>query len=659
MPFEKQKKSKGKKEEEDGGFGGWLKGQASDLADVAAGTPGAAIQMAKDVHALRSGDPRGLINQGKAQLDAVKALGSGDDWKEHTALQLLTAAGIVAPVAKGVGIAAGAARGGTGVRAAAKAAKVPKTRTIKYKPSMESEKLQLRKTMGLKEYPKQEFENKSIPQRKDTRVDEVSVDLPKSNVWTTAKAQEGMDKLREQFPAWQKKKVLKGVARDRDILDRIANPALQETFLASLKTAGKKESFGELKKKGWNIPQEVNAGVRAARLYRPGYIAPNLLGSNLTNLIEMGPRGTFKAGQSSRRMRGEGNKQKLLGKDITPERQEALDVVDAVMGEGAAAGAAELGGAGPVATVTRGMGQTLGKVTDREARRRHFFGQAAKQGYKDENAVLKMIQDAKGNPASQASKDLVQIARRAEPAAIRFTRTRNLPGVKKSKAQSLDSKLSNNIFLYRWLTGSGAYTGRMLTEHPTLSAVMANAPEGPKIDDVLTAYPKFMSRYIPTGKFRDKMPEVSNLQAATLFDSPGELVELIKRVADDPRNIIDPLAPFQRAIGVGGLGYDPFRGQELSTRSNPTPSIVERLGFGADVETRSIPYRSMAEQLMVPESDRTGKLFPRTNKDLFKTFMFGGPVPTPVNPKVAKDMAKNEEIQRKKGKRSKKKSAGF
>jgi hypothetical protein len=73
------------------------------------------------------------------------------------------------------------------------------------------------------------------------------------------------------------------------------------------------------------------------------------------------------------------------------------------------------------------------------------------------------------------------------------------------------------------------------------------------------------------------------------------------------------------------------------------------------VETRSIPYRTLIEGLRTPEEDRSGKLFPRTNEDLLKTFTFGGPVPTPVNPKVAASMKKNEDQDKKPRKRRRKK----
>jgi hypothetical protein len=286
----------------------------------------------------------------------------------------------------------------------------------------------------------------------------------------------------------------------------------------------------------------------------------------------------------------------------------------------------------------RGVGQSLGKVTDRESRRRHFFREAAAQGIdiQDPQVIHALLNSPKHR------KDLIQIARRSEPAAIKFTRTRNLEGVPKRFHQKVDQRLAENIFLYRWLTGSAAYTGRMVTEHPTLSAALAaQGTISPQIDDVLEEYPKFMNRYIPTG-MRGKLPMVSNLQAATLFDSPGELAELIGQVQDDPRKVIDPLAPFQRGVGVAALGYDPFREQELATRSDPIPGILDRLKFGADVETRSIPYRTLIEGLGTPADKRSGKLFPRTNEDLLKTFLLGGPVPTPVNPKVAANMAKQQ-----------------
>src|SRR6185312_10434609 len=112
-------------------------------------------------------------------------------------------------------------------------------------------------------------------------------------------------------------------------------------------------------------------------------------------------------------------------------------------------------GSGPVATFTRGVGQSLGKVTDRETRRRHFFREAKEQGY-DPNDLKSM------QKLLRTRQDLIQVGRRAEDSAIRFTRNRPLAGVKQTPIQKLDKLGAENLFLYRWLTGSGAYTGRML-----------------------------------------------------------------------------------------------------------------------------------------------------------------------------------------------------
>jgi hypothetical protein len=623
---------------------------AKDFGEIARSTPAGVVQLHGAIDSAlprgplergneKHNDYTGIKDIGKAQIQAVKDLRHP---LRHPGYSLLTALGIAAPVAKV----------GTVGATVAKTGKLPK----KGKPP--TRKLTYR-ARDLDPDSKEQKTLRSVSGRRDKpTITEQSVILPASKVPTTRLAQEVLDKIRMRNPDWQKRKVLKGVARDRDIIDRLERPALQKGVIGATKEAASKESWGELRNPGQWIP-EINAGVRGARLFRPGYILPNLGGSIATNLIE-GPVKSYKAGVASRKFRGEGAKQRIGHRDIDPETQADIDRIDAIMGEGAAQGAAEQGLrhtddgrviSGPLSTFMRGVGQSLGKITDRESRRRHFFREAEAQGIdiQSPEAIHALLN------SPRLRKDLLQIARRAEPSAIKFTRTRNLEGVPKRAHQKLDQKLAENIFLYRWLTGSAAYTGRMVAEHPTLSAALAaQGTISPQIDDVLEEYPKFMSRYIPVG-MRDKLPLVSNLQAATLFDSPGELADLIGEIGDDPRNAIDPLAPFQRGAAVAALGYDPFRRQELATRANPTPGILERLAFGSDVETRSIPYRTLIEGLRTPEEDRSGKLFPRTNEDLLKTFTFGGPVPTPVNPKVAASMKKNEDQDKKPRKRRRKK----
>ncbi len=628
---------------------------AKDFGEMARTAPGGIVQIERAIDKALPAGPGDKPGEKHNDYSDLKKIGAAQwegirDVVQHPlrnpGYSLVTALGLLAPAA-GAGAKVGmlgkagkiskASKGKKSFKQTHKelsdAAKNP-TRTLRYRP----------KELDLDS--KDQRTLRSISGRKDKpTIVELAVKVPASRRVTTRAVQKGTDKLRAKSYTLNRRKVLKQTARERDIIDRIERPNVQPGFKDAIREAGSKKSFATLKSPGQWVP-EINAGVRGARLFRPGYILPNLLGSRATNLIEYGPVGAYKAAVRAKGYRGSGFKQKVMGRDISPEKQTRLDEIRGVMGEGAAQGASELGlkvddvtgeiTSGPVSTFMRGVGQSLGKATDRQGRDTGFHGEAARFGYKTDADIDRLL------TSPRSRKDLIQISRRAEPAAIKFTRTRNLEGVPKSAAQKVDAKLAKNIFLYRWLTGSGQYTGRMLAEHPTLSMALANQGQiSPKIDDVLKEYPKFLSNYIPAG-VRGKLPLVSNMQAATLFGTPGDTVDLIKEIKKDPRNLIDPLAPAQRAVGVGALGYDPFRQQELSTRANPAPGLLDRLAFASDVETRSVPYRSLTEQFLTDPEDRAGKLFPRSDADLLKTFLLGGISPAPVNPEVATAMAKQQ-----------------
>ena len=133
----------------------WLRKQLGDLKNVAVGAVPATYETMKAIdQALPKGpidalersaferegrhlDPTGVKEQGKAQLNALRALGNPKAWKEDTALNLITALGAGATLT-GVGGVAGSALN-TAARGARKARAVPPSRIITAKPKNEKQ----------------------------------------------------------------------------------------------------------------------------------------------------------------------------------------------------------------------------------------------------------------------------------------------------------------------------------------------------------------------------------------------------------------------------------------------------------------------------------------------------------------------------------------
>ena len=250
------------------------------------------------------------------------------------------------------------------------------------------------------------------------------------------------------------------------------------------------------------------------------------------------------------------------------------------MGDGisrsAAVGATEdVSKVGPIGAVTRGIGESAGKLTDRGPRMVAFLKEAHRQGHITDAQVRKMIND----PALR--KDLIQVVRRAEPEAIKFSRT---PG-RKGVMAKVDRRLAENVFLYKWITGSTAYAGHTIAHHPVKTAVAAQlGRNNPQIGDVLKKYPEWMSQYIPAG-MRNKLPLVAGGQAYSLWSSPVELAQVLKDASKNPKKLAGTLNPVQHGAFVAAFGYDPFKDFTLKNQS-----AKKNLLFALSTELSGSPY---------------------------------------------------------------------
>lgn len=694
MPSEKLGGGTSKKKKKKGFFdripGSRLVSQtAKDLKNAAAGTPGGLYALGRDVGKdMEEGNyvsvagfpvPYGKRTRASNQRFIRDSASTLRHPLRNPGYTLLTALGIAPGVgavgrvaaqgARGTRAAAGAGRvrglessqlGGKSFKQAFKegAARKPvqKERTISHKPRTVAEAKKMQDAAFDMPQWKKDANMLQLKAGKEATYP-VTVTKAASRVSTTRAVQRGTDKLRERSPDRQAKKVGKELARDKEILTRLPADKNALGFNDTVRAMNSnRKARKEAKQRGEELPQgsfnehpigmpvgEMNALVRALRLYRIGYIPPNWLGAQATNVIQQG-------GKYGQRVK----EQRRLRSD-SPETAQGID---RLQGETMGQAMMDTGTSGPGATLMRGVGTSLGKVTDRAARARAWIHEAAKDGF-DVDALPELLEKAqKGDLVAQRA--VVQITKRAEPAAIKFTRTGPLKGEKASIPARVDAAMARNIFLYKWITGSGQYSARMLAERPTLTAALAQqGKQAPDITEAMGgAVPEFMERYMPVGE-RDGMPLVSNLQAASLFDMPGSVANnFIKALGQDWRYAGENLNPVQH-FGVTALsGKDLFRGQEFdSAFYNP----LEAAKFASEAELRSIPWIKLLPEKYggrIGTYDQENRLFPMSNWDIFLQNVIGGPYPIRANPKTAKNMARQEDIESGKIKRKKKRKSG-
>jgi len=533
-----------------------------------------------------------------------------------------------------------------GVRQGIKENRKPRTRTISYTPkTVEEAKTLQRHAFEMPQW-KKDANILNLKNKKPAKYP-IPATLQASDQPITRAAERLRDKSRTQKGV--RSKVQKTFAYEADVRGRLQDSQNAPGTIQSLRSLSPKKvraAKAAALKKGEKPPSspysalrekplsegmgEVNALVRALRLYRLGYIPANWLGAQATNLIHYGPR------QHARLVRGQHTLRK--------SDKDTAAALDRLQGETAGQALGDTGHTGPTSTLMRGVGTSLGKVTDRAARSRALLRETERQDVETKNLPSVLRKARMDDP--EALRAIINATTRGEKAAIKFTRSRPIEGVKEGHLSKADRLLARNIFLYKWITGSGAYSARMLAERPTTSAFLAQlGQQGPDISDLLKEYPEFMERYIPVGKGR-----VSNPQATSLFDMPGDVFKnFYKSINGEPLAALENLNPVPHAAVTALSAKDIFRGQELS--DDDKNSLRKRLEFALETELRSIPYRKILPTKLggrIGESGEENRLFPMSDWEIALQFALGSGFPTKVNPKVAKKMHGSEKHGKKK-----------
>jgi hypothetical protein len=475
---------------------------------------------------------------------------------------------------------------------------------------------------------------------------QITVSAPRSRVPTTALGQDALDALTRRSTRLAKRRVGKLAAREIDLAKR-EGQQLSPGFVQSLKTIypNKRSIFDP--KYNMNLAlasikhpdKEFNSMVRGERLYRPGYVPANWVGAIATNLIQ----DPLHFGSNLKYERW-----------IRKHAPETIAKIDKRQGETTAQAAADVGKFSPgkdlpVSTLMHGVGTSLGKFVDRRARARAFISEFRRR---NPDARPQDIVDALDDPARIHEMNMINNT--AEEEAIRFSKTPALPGFHESFVSKVDRGLARNIFLYRWMTASTRYSGRMLKEHPTTSlgiALSGNA--APDLHKTLKEFPSFMTGYVPWGIEKvsgKKLPTVLNPQAASLWSMTPEIARDLSVSSHGGERAVDVLHerlnPFQHGLAVIARGRDPFRQQTITQGRKghkvPAPFSKKAVRAALRAELSGTPYTSLG-RLTESEQTRSKRLFPRSPEEIALQFMLGGfAVPSPVNPEIAKRMATKE-----------------
>lgn len=492
---------------------------------------------------------------------------------------------------------------------------------------------------------------------------QIAASAPRSRVPTTQLAQRALDALTERSDRLAGKRVRKLSAREIDLAKR-EGQQLSPGFMKSVKAIyPDRQKFFDPKynrdlvfASGRHVDKEFNSLIRALRLYRPGYVPANWVGAIATNLIQ----DPLRFGSNLRYERW-----------IRKHAPETSAKIDKRQGETTAQAAADVGKFQPgkdlpASTLAHGVGTSLGKLVDRRARARAFISEFRRR---NPDAKPQDIVDALDDPVRLHEMNMINNV--AEEEAIRFSKTPALPGFHESVISKVDRGLARNIFLYRWMTASTRYSGRMLKEHPGATAGLAAVGQGaPDLHKVLSDFPSFMTGYVPWGFEKvsgHKLPTTLNPQAASLWSMTPELARDLRVASKGGERAVDVLHerlnPFQHGVAVVARGRDPFRQQTITRgppgHKSPAPFTMKAVRAALRAELSGNPYSNLS-RMTESEETRSKRLFPRSAEEIALQFLLGGfMVPSPVNPEIAKRMATKEKQPAGGGRRKKRKGLGY
>jgi hypothetical protein len=339
------------------------------------------------------------------------------------------------------------------------------------------------------------------------------------------------------------------------------------------------------------VMDEMNAVMRGIILYKPGYIAPNLVGNMIYNFFQQGvfmPRNWNAAARMG---------------------QEAADLADASMGSGVAKSifGEEKGGKLPRASkYTQKTGDFYGKFVDVWARRSALVHAMRQEGLKtDDSSVIKFLKRDDG--------EVARVVQRARDAIIDYER---LGSREKTWVRRI-------LFIYPWLKGSTVYTAQFALEHPLQAAVYANIGHkyAQKAEQEIGPIPAWAEGLFPIGKQHGGNVLAINPMSISPFGQTSQIAQagasLVQGVPPSEK-VGQMLTPGLQAAITAAYGRDLFTGEQL--KGGAIQNFAEGL-------SQSFPEITYAKRLQ----GQTGKTYPYGKLGATGAFFLGSPSPRPVN----------------------------
>lgn len=348
----------------------------------------------------------------------------------------------------------------------------------------------------------------------------------------------------------------------------------------------------------------VNNFSRLAIFYtKPGYVPPNVVGNALLNLNQQGASAVpnlIIAGKRSRAL-----------------SQDALQALDAVMGEGII-GSLGGGHAGaPLASTANRVAGALGKVTDRRFRRNAFFYEARQSGHGTKEQMQALLTDPK------LRDDLIEVAKRANREVIDYGRLGK-------REQEI---VRRALFVYPFLKGSTMYTGRFVQEHPIKAAGQAQlALQGKEAqEDALGNVPSYAEGLVSLGGNK-----VANTAGVGLFNAPAQLARTAGDFASGRNRsayrLSEMLTP-AASLGLAAVTQrDSFTGRALKGPKDVGKTLVD-----------SFPQKQLYDRLTRDEEAEDNRVYPYSDKDALLAYGLGSIAPRPVNREALNEQAARED----------------
>jgi hypothetical protein len=353
--------------------------------------------------------------------------------------------------------------------------------------------------------------------------------------------------------------------------------------------------------------REASDLVRAGAIFlRPAYIPNNWAGNAFLNVIQQGVYAPINLAKSL-----------VLDKHLGVNYTRAIDQS---MGFNASRIALERPGGGYVQALTNPISHVMGAIGDQPFRRAAWLHEARRAGYRTLYDVKRLFDAADAEKAAYAGRKGIndwqladtpnlqkigEISNKAQEEIIKFGKYNDVE----------QGILSNLIFIYSWMRGSGRYFTRFPFEHPVQAAAMHSAANIGQnwLNQEMGGVPSFLIGAIPVGQ-----------------DSKGN------HILVNPFSV-NPLGSGQQLIAsmgsIANIMQDPKSFNKYS-QQDPAQLLNPLLASGLEAYTGGRPMLKTYEQSIAPyrlfqdlEHPGRGQVYPTTREEALGRYVLGSMYP--------------------------------